>query len=126
MTGEPSVSPYAMVISEQCISLTTRRIVSVGHGAPAMMPVRKDDRSYAPKEGWFNSAMNMVGTPYSAVHFSLATAANARSGSNCSSMTSVPPCVSTASTPSTQPKQWNSGTGTHTRSAGPSRCRSPM
>ena len=28
-----------------CISATTRFITSTGHGEPAMMPVRRDDRS---------------------------------------------------------------------------------
>ena len=32
-------------------------------GAPAMMPVRSDDRSKFLKSGWPSSAMNMVGTP---------------------------------------------------------------
>ena len=50
-----------------CISATTRFITSTGQGEPAMMPVRREDRSYVAKSGRFSSAMNMVGTPYSEV-----------------------------------------------------------
>jgi hypothetical protein len=53
-----------------CISETTRFITSTGHGEPAMIPVRSDDRSYVAKSGSPSSAMNMVGTPYREVHFS--------------------------------------------------------
>ncbi|CAM5265175.1 hypothetical protein SVIOM74S_01815 [Streptomyces violarus] len=45
------------------ISLTTRFIASTGQGEPAMMPVRREERSYDAKPGRFSSAMNMVGTP---------------------------------------------------------------
>ena len=38
-------------------------ITSTGHGEPAMMPVRSDDRSKLAKSGWLSSAMNIVGTP---------------------------------------------------------------
>ena len=38
-------------------------ITSTGHGEPAMSPVRREDRSNAPKSGWLSSAMNIVGTP---------------------------------------------------------------
>ena len=80
MTGEPSVSPYAMVISDACISAITRFMISMGQGEPAMMPVRRLDRSNIGNIGWFSSAMNIVGTPYSAVHFSFCTEARTRSG----------------------------------------------
>src|SRR5881296_3796713 len=66
-TGEVSVMPQAMVISGQCISVTTRFITSTGHGAPAIMPVRRDDKSNWLNCGWSSSAMNMVGTPCNAV-----------------------------------------------------------
>ncbi len=46
-----------------CISETQRRIVSIGHGEPAMIPVRSDERSYCAKFGCSSSAMNIVGTP---------------------------------------------------------------
>src|SRR4051812_23703115 len=52
------------------ISLLTRFITSIGQGAPAMMPVRSDVRSKFENSPWSSSAMNIVGTPYSAVHFS--------------------------------------------------------
>jgi hypothetical protein len=45
ITGELSVCPYIMVISGQCISLTTRFITSIGHGAPAITPVRNELKS---------------------------------------------------------------------------------
>ena len=53
--------------SGMCISVTTRRITAIGQGDPAMMPVRSDDRSNSPNRGCSSSAMNMVGTPCSAV-----------------------------------------------------------
>ena len=62
-TGDVSVMPYAMVTSAMCISATTRFITSTGHGEPAMMPVRRVDRSYVGKSASASSAMNMVGTP---------------------------------------------------------------
>src|SRR6185503_15967112 len=44
-TGEVSVMPYMIVTSDMFISTTTRFITSTGHGAPAMIPVRSDERS---------------------------------------------------------------------------------
>ena len=41
----------------------TCRIVSTGHGDPAMIPVRSVRRSNSPNRGCSSSAMNMVGTP---------------------------------------------------------------
>jgi len=52
-----------MVISEACIRSMTWRIVSMGHGEPAMIPVRSEVRSNSSNMGWASSAMNMVGTP---------------------------------------------------------------
>ena len=49
ITGELSVCPYMIVICGQCISLTTRFITSIGHGAPAITPVRSDVKSKRPK-----------------------------------------------------------------------------
>ena len=46
-----------------CISDFTRRITSTGHGEPAMIPVRRLERSKRPKSGSSSSAMNIVGTP---------------------------------------------------------------
>ena len=109
-----------------CISATTRRITAVGQGEPAMMPVRSDERSNSPKRGCPSSAMNMVGTPCSAVQRSFATASSTASGSNASpDRTLAAPCVMAARTPSTMPKQWYSGTGMHTLSAAVSRMPSP-
>ena len=47
-----------------CIFSTTRRITSIGHGDPAMMPVRRLVRSCSANRGWSSMAMNIVGTPY--------------------------------------------------------------
>ena len=57
--------------------------------------------------GWFSSAMNIVGTPCSAVQRSLWTDASTFSGSKSSTITMVDPCVMTEQTASTHPKQWN-------------------
>ena len=52
-----------MVISARFILSMASRMVSGGQGLPAMMPVRRLDRSNVSKSGWLSSAMNMVGTP---------------------------------------------------------------
>lgn len=65
-----------MVTSGQPISLMTRFITSTGQGEPALIPVRRLERSYAAKSGRSNSAMNIVGTPYSDVHRSSCTFCN--------------------------------------------------
>ena len=39
-----------------------------------MIPVRKEERSYLLKFGCSSSAMNIVGTPWTAVHFSVSIA----------------------------------------------------
>ena len=44
-TGEVSVMPYPMVTSLMCISSTHCFMTSTGHGEPAIIPVRNDDRS---------------------------------------------------------------------------------
>ncbi|MNN26168.1 hypothetical protein D3C81_1396680 [compost metagenome] len=67
-----------------CISPITRRITSIGQVAPAMIPVRRVDRSMSGRCGWSSMAMNMVGTPYSAVAFSSATQLKVKSGSKAS------------------------------------------
>jgi hypothetical protein len=38
-------------------------MTSIGHGLPAMIPVRNDDRSKRANSGWSSCAMNIVGTP---------------------------------------------------------------
>ena len=70
--------------------------------------------------------MNIVGTPYRAVHFSFCTEARTSRGSKLSTITAMAPCVTIAITPSTRPKQWNRGTGRQTRSSAENFCRSPM
>ena len=62
-TGALSVCPYPMVNSAQRISPITRFIISTGQGAPAIIPVRKLDKSNELKSGSPSSAMNMAGTP---------------------------------------------------------------
>ena len=59
----------------------TRCITSIGQGEPAMMPVRSDAEVEAPRtRGWSSSAMNIVGTPCSAVQRSAATASRTARG----------------------------------------------
>ena len=90
-----------------CISATTRFITSTGQGEPAMMPVRREERSYVAKSGRFSSAMNMVGTPYSEVQRSCSTARRVASGSKeGAGMTMQAPCEVAARLPITMPKQW--------------------
>jgi hypothetical protein len=45
------------------ISSTTRRITSIGHGEPAMIPVRSDEMSSVARSGCASCAMNIIGTP---------------------------------------------------------------
>ncbi len=52
-----------MQISLAPIRSITCRIVSAGQGDPAMMPVRRLDRSQLSKLGSFSIEMNIVGTP---------------------------------------------------------------
>ena len=118
MPGDDSVMPYAIVISGRCMSVITRRINGSGHNEPAITPVRSDVRSYFLKSGCSSSAMNMVGTPYSAVQRSVCTISSTRFASNASTTQRHAPCVYAPSTPITQPKQWKSGTHTQRRSAG--------
>ena len=82
-------------------------ITSTGHGEPAMIPVRSDDRSWVSKLESDSSAMNMVGTPYSDVHFSAATAASVAAGSNArAGITMHAPWEVAPRFPITMPKQW--------------------
>jgi hypothetical protein len=115
-----------MVISSAPMSLTTCFITSSGQGLPAMIPVRRLDVSYFSYSGCSSSAMNIVGTPKSAVHRSSWTACNTFSASNCSTGTIVPSWVTVFSVPKTHPKQWKNGTGMQTRSSDPSSMHSPM
>ena len=50
-----------------CILFTTSRILEMGQGEPAMMPVRMQEKSVFSKSGCSNSATNMVGTPWKQV-----------------------------------------------------------
>ena len=89
------------------VSTMTRRITSTGHGEPAMIPVRRLVRSKLAKSGWPSSAMNIVGTPYSEVQRSSATARSVASGSNAGAGTTMhAPCVVQPRLPITIPKQW--------------------
>ena len=72
-----------------------------------MIPVRRLLRSKLSKFGSSSSAMNIVGTPYSDVQRSAATAFSVASGSNPGAgITMAAPCVVQARLPSTMPKQW--------------------
>ena len=85
----------------------TWRITSMGHGEPAMMPVRRELKSNLSKSGWPSSAMNMVGTPCTAVQRSCSMARSVCSGSKYSDgITMVAPWVTQARLPMPQPKQW--------------------
>ena len=96
-----------MATSAMCISLIQRFITSTGQTAPAMIPVRRFDRSRSAKLGWFCMAMNMVGTPYTPVQRSASTASSVNPGSNPGAgMTMVTPWVVQPRLPITMPKQW--------------------
>ena len=56
-----------MVTCRMCMRSITFCISSTGQGAPAIMPVRRLVRSHCAKRGCSSMAMNMVGTPCSAV-----------------------------------------------------------
>jgi len=72
-----------------------------------MIPVRSDERSWLSKLGSASSAMNIVGTPYSEVHASAATASSVALGSNDGAgITMHAPWVVAARLPMTMPKQW--------------------
>jgi len=89
-----------------CISLCTRFITSTGHGDPAMIPVRSVLKSKLEKFGRASSAMNIVGTPYSDVQRSAATAPSESAGSkDGAGITIVAAWVTIARLPSTIPKQ---------------------
>src|SRR5664279_3590432 len=62
MPGEDSVCPYTITISFMFISKDARFINSIGQGDPAMIPVRRVEKSYLLKSGCSIIAMNMVGT----------------------------------------------------------------
>src|SRR6516162_1337632 len=65
-----------MMISSRYMRSTARRMTSIGQGLPAMMPVRRLDRSNLPNSGWSISAMNIVGTPCTAVQRSASSASS--------------------------------------------------
>ena len=56
-----------MTISLMCILLTTSRILEIGQGEPAMMPVRICEKSVLSKSGCSSMATNIVGTPWKQV-----------------------------------------------------------
>ena len=72
-----------------------------------MIPVRSDDRSWSANVGWFCIAMNIVGTPYTAVQRSAAIARSVISGSKPGAgITIVAPWEVQPRLPITMPKQW--------------------
>ncbi len=89
------------------MSLTQRFITSTGQIDPAMIPVRSVERSWSAKVGWFCIAMNIVGTPYTAVQRSSAIVRRVISGSKPGAgITIVAPWVVQPRLPITIPKQW--------------------
>jgi hypothetical protein len=50
-TGDVSAMPKAMETSAMFMSLTQRFVTPTGHTAPAMMPMRRDERSNDPNSG---------------------------------------------------------------------------
>ena len=62
-SGAVSVMPQPMVTSSMCIFERTWLMTSTGQGAPAMIPVRRLERSKSPMRGCSSWAMNIVGTP---------------------------------------------------------------
>ena len=90
-----------------CMRSTAAFITSTGHGEPAITPVRSDVRSKRSNSGWASSAMNIVGTPYSAVHCSSWIVSSTWVGSKASDgYTIVAPWVVHPRLPITMPKQW--------------------
>ena len=90
-----------------CMRAITLRIVSIGQGAPAMMPVRSVDRSRRASSSCSSIAPNIVGTPCSAVQRFLAIERSVSPASKLSpGKTIVAPEAAAQSTPSTMPKQW--------------------
>ena len=90
-----------------CMSEMQCFITSTGQIEPAMIPVRSDVRSWSRNVGWFCIAMNIVGTPYTAVHRSAAIAFSVASGSKPGAgITIVAPWVVQPRLPITMPKQW--------------------
>ncbi len=117
MPGDDSVCPYTMVISGMCMRSTTRRMISMGQGDPAITPVRSEVRSQRANSGCSISAIYMAGTPYRAVARSRLTASRVASASNWPEgrMSAAPDTTDTID-PITDPKQWYSGTGAQIRS----------
>ena len=96
-----------MPTSAMCMSAMQRSMTGTGHGEPAMMPVRSDDRSYDPKSRSPCIAMNIVGTPYRPVQRSSCTARRVAAGSNAGAGTTMQaPCEVQPRLPITMPKQW--------------------
>ena len=91
-----------------------------------MMPVRRELTSKLPNSGCSSSAMNMVGTPCTAVHFSFSIVCRTLRGSKISTGTMVEAWVTQTMTPRTQPKQWKKGTGMQRRSFSVNFMHSPM
>src|SRR5262249_709293 len=109
-----------------CISFITPPISHSRHGAPDMIPVRSELKSYLLKQGCSSSATYIVGTPYSAVQRTESTACSTLSASNEVNGTIAAPQVNAPSIPSTHPKQLKNGTGKQTRSLVENRCVRPI
>ena len=100
-----------------CMRVVTWVITSIGQGDPAIIPVRRDEKSVLAKSAWASWAMNIVGTPNRLVQRSAATARSVAPASKAAAgYTMQAPWLVAARLPITMPKQWYSGTGMQTRS----------
>ena len=98
----------------------------IGHGEPAMIPVRIWEKSVFAKSLCPSMAMNIVGTPWNAVIFSRVMQSNPLVGENAGIGDIVVPWVTDAVIASTMPKQWNIGTWIIMRSAVERSMQSPI
>ena len=74
------------------------------------MPVRMWEKSVLSKSSCPSMAINIVGTPWKQVIFSLLMQSKPLRGENAGIGDIVTPCVTDAVIASTMPKQWNIGT----------------
>lgn len=126
VTGLVSVMPYAINMPLIPNSASSMFMTAGLTDEPAARPVLTVDIRYRFDLFASTSAMNMVGTPSSAVHFSLCSASRTSGASNWShGNTMVLPWVKVPRNPITRPKQWKSGGGQQTMSEGVNCIASP-
>ena len=99
--------PYAIATSAMPMSSMQRFMTSTGQIEPAMIPVRRLERSWSANVGWCCIAMNIVGTPYTPVQRSAAIARSVTSGSKPGAgITIAVPWEVQPRLAITMPKQW--------------------